>query len=94
MAFPLLNIHVHTHTHTYTHTLTHTHYTVLLSSFKPRGGSVLNVIIYPSDFGLPMKRWKGRQNSFTETVEMKRKALLMKVILTPWRSSGLTNSID
>ena len=34
-----------------THTHLHTH-TVLFSSFKPQGGIVHSVTIYPSDFGL------------------------------------------
>ena len=42
----------HTHTHTHTHTRApHTH-TVLFISFKPQGGIVHSITVYPSDFSL------------------------------------------
>ena len=37
--------HMHLHTHTHTHA-------VLFNSFKPQGGIVHSITVYPSDFGL------------------------------------------
>ena len=37
--------------HSHPHTVTHTH-TVLFNSFKPQGGIVHSITVYPSDFGL------------------------------------------